>query len=306
MAANSILIGCDLGGTTRTVLEAGLALADGLQAPATLVHVDDYGHLLSERFHAVDPEALARMRASYADDATAELRQLLEKMGRTPASLDLRVREGRTYEQLVETAQTEGALAIVVGSHGRHPAEHPGVGRTATRVVRHAHCAVLTVQVGREWGGISRILFATDLTERQREAARWAARLAGAFAARLILLHVSELGGRLAGPYVFPPPDLDRYYQYEIRDLDALKSEMARLAAEQGRGEVAVQRLFLVAPDVTSTILEVAKREHVDLIVMGTHGRKPIARAFLGSVAEGVLHRASTSVMTVREPEAPA
>lgn len=47
-------------------------------------------------------------------------------------------------------------------------------------------------------------------------------------------------------------------------------------------------------------ILTYAKNEHIDLIVMATHGRTGIARALFGSVAESVLHHATCPVLLVR------
>ena len=53
-------------------------------------------------------------------------------------------------------------------------------------------------------------------------------------------------------------------------------------------------------------ILEVADEENVALIVMGTHGRKGVTRAVMGSVAEAVVRRAACPVLTVKQPvEAP-
>jgi hypothetical protein len=49
-----------------------------------------------------------------------------------------------------------------------------------------------------------------------------------------------------------------------------------------------------------SQILEVAKREAADLIVMGTHGRAGARRLVLGSVAENVVRLAPCPVLTVR------
>lgn len=49
-----------------------------------------------------------------------------------------------------------------------------------------------------------------------------------------------------------------------------------------------------------SWILEVAEREAVDLVVVGTHGRTGLDRLVLGSVAEDVVQQASTPVVTVR------
>ena len=52
--------------------------------------------------------------------------------------------------------------------------------------------------------------------------------------------------------------------------------------------------------DARDTILRIAKALPADLIVIGTHGRRGIRRALLGSVAEDVLRRAPCPVLTVR------
>ena len=49
-------------------------------------------------------------------------------------------------------------------------------------------------------------------------------------------------------------------------------------------------------------IVETAKSQQVDLIVMGTHGRTGLHHVLLGSVAEKVVHLAPCPVLVVRQP----
>jgi nucleotide-binding universal stress UspA family protein len=51
--------------------------------------------------------------------------------------------------------------------------------------------------------------------------------------------------------------------------------------------------------DPREAILRVARERKVDLIVMGTHGRKGIVRALIGSTAEAVIRASETPVLTV-------
>jgi universal stress protein A len=51
-----------------------------------------------------------------------------------------------------------------------------------------------------------------------------------------------------------------------------------------------------------SEIVNFAKRDHADLIVMGTHGRKGLAHLVMGSVAEAVVRHAPCPVITVKTP----
>jgi nucleotide-binding universal stress UspA family protein len=58
--------------------------------------------------------------------------------------------------------------------------------------------------------------------------------------------------------------------------------------------------LRVVAGHPFERILEVAVREQVALIVLGTHGRTGLAHAIMGSVAERVVRLAPCPVLTVK------
>ncbi|MFI4919987.1 MAG: universal stress protein [Legionellales bacterium] len=55
--------------------------------------------------------------------------------------------------------------------------------------------------------------------------------------------------------------------------------------------------------DIAQAILKVANDTGVDLIVIGTHGRRGIRRLFLGSVAEQVIRSANQPVLLIRSPD---
>ena len=58
----------------------------------------------------------------------------------------------------------------------------------------------------------------------------------------------------------------------------------------------------VAAGHVAKAIVETASDRGIDLIVMGSHGRRGFARMFMGSVAEGVLRASSVPVLVVRGP----
>lgn len=75
-----------------------------------------------------------------------------------------------------------------------------------------------------------------------------------------------------------------------LQKLTAARSTLAK-----------VGRLIALPGDPRDAILQVANELHVDLIVMGTHGRRGVSRLVLGSVAEEVVRRAPCPVLTVRQ-----
>jgi nucleotide-binding universal stress UspA family protein len=73
-------------------------------------------------------------------------------------------------------------------------------------------------------------------------------------------------------------------------------------AIEKRRGKGVELKAHLRQADPRDAIVAAAKDLHADLVVMGTHGRRGIARALLGSVAEAVLRVSPVPVLSVRTP----
>ena len=80
------------------------------------------------------------------------------------------------------------------------------------------------------------------------------------------------------------------------------KTEVGKVLAAADR-ERFQARLVMRRGSPFVEIVRYAKSENIDLIVMGTHGRGPIAHMLLGSVAEKVVRKAPCPVLTVRHPE---
>lgn len=125
-----------------------------------------------------------------------------------------------------------------------------------------------------------------------------AIRFARAFGAKLILLHASE------GPRGMPTSSVmcanggpSRTLLEVLRD-DTLTLMAPMVATARAQQVEAVARAELGR--VPEVILDVASREGVSMIVMGTHGRTGLARLALGSVAEEVLRHADVPVVTMR------
>jgi nucleotide-binding universal stress UspA family protein len=68
-------------------------------------------------------------------------------------------------------------------------------------------------------------------------------------------------------------------------------------------GNVAYEHCYTTGLPVDQ-ILNVANRERVDLIVIGSHGRTGLSRLLMGSVAEGVMRKAHCPVLVVKQPAA--
>jgi nucleotide-binding universal stress UspA family protein len=154
---------------------------------------------------------------------------------------------------------------------------------------------------------VTRILVPIDFSEPSDAALDYAMVLASRLGASLFLLHAFEdplvSGGVFAAEMYAPMPEHLRESLLE----DAKRRLGERLAKVESRFNP-VAELYTGPP--AKAILEFAKTQNIDLIVIGTHGRGGMAHLLLGSVAERVVRTAPCPVLTVRTatatvPEAP-
>ncbi len=142
---------------------------------------------------------------------------------------------------------------------------------------------------------IRKILCATDLSPASGPAWAHAQLLAGLLKAEVLILHVvPPLPIPTAGYF---PPDLYQEVLTASR-RDAQEGLDGLLRGSPDPGVRAATRIE--EGGVAQRILEVAREEAVDLLVMGTHGRTGVGRILLGSVADAVVRSAPCPVITVR------
>jgi len=141
------------------------------------------------------------------------------------------------------------------------------------------------------------ILVAHDFSEGSKNALDYGVEFAIENRAELHFLHVEVLHDDSNVP-VEPKKTKAQLLREELR-ADILKSiekqgyEYSDLAAIK----YAVLREVAAAP----AIVEYCKNYNIDVVVMGTHGRRGLKRKILGSVAEEVVRQAPCTVFTIRE-----
>ena len=85
-----------------------------------------------------------------------------------------------------------------------------------------------------------------------------------------------------------------------IESMIADNQQALDALAARHHGEVRMGQTLMKTGDARDMIDQAAKEVGADLIVMGTHGRRGVTRALLGSVAETVVRTAPCPVLTIR------
>jgi universal stress protein A len=143
----------------------------------------------------------------------------------------------------------------------------------------------------------TRILVPTDFSEPSDAALDYARVVAGRFGASLHLLHVVEVPGVMMGPdaYIADVPGV------EARCFEDARARLQDVLTPHDRTRYKATT-DVVAGTSARSILDYAREQGIDLIVMGTHGRGGFSHLLMGSVAEKVVRQAACPVMTVRQP----
>lgn len=138
-----------------------------------------------------------------------------------------------------------------------------------------------------------KILFPVDFSEAGQHALALATSLARDSGATLIIAHVEEPPMAYGGG--------EMYYGVEEPNHEELRTSLASVMPTDPNVPC-IHKLMIGDP--AEAIVQLAESDHVDLIVMGTHGRTGLTRLLMGSVAEAVVRRAPCPVLTVKQPAA--
>lgn len=141
---------------------------------------------------------------------------------------------------------------------------------------------------------IKKILCAVDFSPVSDKVADYAKSLAGPLDAEIVSIHVVP-SGTIYADFGIPMNSMETFCTTMVTEGEKNLAEFNEKHFADNR-----YRAKVTCGEFSEEILACAKDEQVDMIVMGTHGRKGVDRLLFGSVAEKVLRQAPCPVVAVR------
>ncbi|MEP7048961.1 MAG: universal stress protein [Pseudomonadota bacterium] len=135
------------------------------------------------------------------------------------------------------------------------------------------------------------VLVATDFSECSKRALDLGIELAQKFDAQLTVAHIWEVPTYSYGPGMYVPGDW-------LTPIEAAAQARLDETVEDLKARFPNAKSLLRTGAPWDEILAAAQSVHADLIVMGTHGRRGLNRALIGSVAERVVRLSAVPVLT--------
>jgi nucleotide-binding universal stress UspA family protein len=141
---------------------------------------------------------------------------------------------------------------------------------------------------------MKRILVPMDFSDTSEKAFSYAAEIARAFGAEIVLLHVvdTRVVDNVFHIHSMPPEDARAQMRKSAEEA------VARIVGLEESAGLTISAIYAEGiPPVE--VKQAAEEVNADLIAMGTHGTTGIAHLLYGSTADGVLRGAPCPVLTV-------
>ncbi len=294
----TVLCPTDFSEFSRHALDNAVAVGRSTGASVTALHVVvprmhadpvlGVGSVVTTEDLAVRREAVERARErldSFVEDEIGDVH--IERI----------VLEGQATRTIVDCATERAVDLLVMGTHGRSGFERLLLGSVTESVLRRARCPVLTVPprvpdaIGLGTVVFGRVLCAVDFSPVSTKVLEYAKALA------------SESGGRLSAVHVIEPlPVYDPviaggggFVNYEELAVAATKTRLASALPK----DVDVHQTVAVGKPYR-VILDRARDEGSDVIVIGVHSGVGDRLGFLGSTTNHIIREARCPVLSVR------
>jgi len=301
MTIHRILCPTDFSETSGHALQQAAALARWYGARLTVLHVrlTVTPHPDMPADGAMAPWLEAETEA-LRKKTTAACRAIID----AGTAVDVAVLCGEPVEHIVSMADSLPADLIVMGTHGTSGFQHLLLGSVTEKVLRKATCPVLTVPPRAQTTAAQpfrTVLCGVDFSDCSIKAVQFAASVATQSGAALTLLHVLEW------PWHEPPlPTMEGVPPEQVRALIEYRKYLESSAASRLQGIGATLAPDGPAPAVQvrfgksyMELLDAAREQHADLIVVGVRGRSALDLGFFGSTTNHLVRSATCPVLTV-------
>ena len=139
-----------------------------------------------------------------------------------------------------------------------------------------------------------KILFPVDLSESSTKIVPYVQSVAEKFEAKIHIFFAARVFDYFTSIYV-PHPSINKF---EKELIDGAEKRLYEFADEHF-SKFPSTKTAVVAGDASEEIINYIEDQHIDLVIMGTHGRKGMDKIIFGSVAERVVKASPVPVMVV-------
>jgi len=294
MKFQNILVPIDFSEFSSNALNYAIGLAQKFHSNLILLHAvvlfeDD----VNEEERLEEYEEWVRKREKNIDAHMKKNKLRVNQKGISVDSVVLR--SISAADAFLEYLNDHSCDLIIMGTHGRTGLKHIFLGSVAEKIVRLSPIPVLSVHRSVQDFRIENIIAPIDFSIYSKNAADYAISIAENFKAQVNFIHVIE---KEIHPS-FYASGVESIFQIDTGLQDRVIQNMQGFLEEQLNSDIK-PRFMVKEGRAHREIVEYAKEEKADLIVISTHGLTGLEYLLLGSTTEKVVRWASCPVLTLK------
>ena len=265
----SIIVGTDFSKGSYMALELAVDIANKVKCGIKLIWVKKEKKLLSgEQMEATENLAQDKLQ-SLCDTHRPNLQY---------GGIEWVVKTGKVANNLADEARTENAPMIVICTNGASGFEKYWMGSTAVRIVQESPCPVLTIREGYNFHKkLEHIVVPIRINANSRQKVGPAGQMAKIFDSKIHILGLIETA---------QDADTLRVYLKQVEDY----------YTKEGINFTSCGRRY---ENYSSTVLDYAASINADLVVINTEQDRLLARLFLGTNAQQIVHNSQIPVLCI-------
>ena len=265
----SIIVGTDFSKGSYVALELAVDIANKMKCGITVIWAKREKMLMDEEQQTVMTLL-----------AEEKLKDLCEK--HQPNLLYGKIRwqicSGRVGAVLARQARHENAPMMVIGTNGASGFEKYWMGSTAVRIVQEAPCPTLTVREGFNFHKkLDNIVVPIRINANSRQKVGPAAQMARIFGSHVHILGLIE----------------------SAQDALTLRTYLKQVEAFFAKEGISYSSCGRRYENYSKTVLEYANKINADLVVINTEQDRLLARLFLGTNAQQIVHNSQIPVLCI-------
>jgi len=292
---NAVVCATDLSEGSNKALPVAAQMASRHGARLIIAHIIDLPAVTPYGETMVDPQEL---RNRVEQSAKAQVTDIMSHCDKVEWELNIAI--GYPAKEILQIVSEVKADMVVAATHTRSGIERLLLGSVSRKLMHTLNVPLLIVpgnmpmeQVVRD---LESVLIACDFSPDSGNAVRWGIDFAQAFGAKLTMATVIE-NTQLSQLLKLDPQK--EHGMAEKLQAD-LHQKLQETVPEQYRDSIKPETVVL-AGQPHEELNKYAILNHIDLIVMGVHGRGLIENLLVGSTTDRLVRMGQFPVMAVRE-----
>lgn len=202
-----------------------------------------------------------------------------QNSGLSDAEFDCQILRGKLCDTIMQTAESLGASAIVMGTSRAENIKKKIIGTNALRVVSEAKCPVITIKSEPSAADIKRLILPMDISKESREKTVDAVAIAKRLNAEIMVVSAYTIND-----------------EFVLKNLRNQQNQVVKYIADRG---VKCTGTILAVDDQVDGVLDFIDKNNGDMVIITTHQQFETVSSFVGSFAKSMVSAAKVPVMSI-------